>query len=145
MAVEGQHYDTVLYGVFQAELRYKTGGFERDRSHPLKATMQNVQQNAKHVSATLKFNISMTSRQRSALYNTARYGSSPSRPLRIAANVISSVLKMNVSPPHARKKLPIASVGGREGRIERGGPSQTKKYVKHRKTENPTRRYAERA
>jgi len=77
----------------------------------LKATTQNVQQNAKQVIATAKFKNIITS----------------SRPLRIAARVISSVLNMNVSPPHARKKLPKASVGGLEGRIEREGPSQTKK------------------
>jgi hypothetical protein len=81
----------------------------------------------------------------SNVYPVYSYHGSPSRPLRIAARVISSVLNMNVSPPHARKKLPKASVGGLEGRIEREGPSQTKKYVRHRKTENATRRYPQRA
>jgi hypothetical protein len=46
---------------------------------------------------------------------------------------------IKVRPPHARKKLARASVGGREGRIERGGLSQTKKYVKQRKKANPVR------
>lgn len=119
----------VLHAIIHAELRYETGGFTRDLSHPLKVTTQNTQQNAKHVSATPKFKNIMTS----------------SRPLRIAASVISSVLKMNVSPPQERKKPPKASVGGREGKIERGGPSQTKKYVKQRKTENATSRYPQRA
>jgi hypothetical protein len=146
MKVEQKKLDVVLYSVFQAESRYETGGFERDRSHPLKATTQNVQQNAKHVSATLKFMNSMTSRQWISIvqYRTKCH-SSPLRPLRIAANVTSSVLKMNVSPPQARKKLPRASVGGREGRIEWGGPSQTKKYVNHRKIEKARRKYPQRA
>jgi len=45
----------------------------------------------------------------------------------MAANVISSSLKMKIRPPHARRKLARASDGGREGRIERGGLIQTKK------------------
>jgi len=45
----------------------------------------------------------------------------------MAANVISSSLMMKIRPPHARKKLATASDGGREGRIDRGGLSQTKK------------------
>lgn len=65
----------------------------------------------------------------------------PSRPWRMAASVTSSVLSMKTSPPHARKKLPSASVGGREGRMERGGLSQRKKYVRQRKTEEATSRF----
>jgi len=45
----------------------------------------------------------------------------------MAANVISSSLMIKIKPPHARKKLAKASDGGREGRIERGGLSQTKR------------------
>jgi len=41
--------------------------------------------------------------------------------------VNSSVENMNVKPPHARKKEARASVGGRDGRIERGGLSHRKK------------------
>lgn len=63
----------------------------------------------------------------------------PSRPLLIAASVTSSVLNMNMRPPHAKKKLPRASVGGREGKTELGGPNHKKKYVKHLSTENPSR------
>lgn len=80
-------------------------------SHPFIATMQKVQQNAKHVIATATLRNTIIS----------------SRPFRIAAMVTSSVLNINTKPPHARKKLARASVGGREGRIERGGLSQTKK------------------
>jgi len=45
----------------------------------------------------------------------------------MAARVTSSVENMNTSPPQVRKKLPNASVGGREGSIDLGGPSQRKK------------------
>jgi hypothetical protein len=69
----------------------------------------------------------------------------PSRPRRIAAKVTSSVESMNTSPPHARKKLPSASVGGRLGRIERGGAIQTKKYVRQRRTAKPTRSLPQRS
>jgi hypothetical protein len=89
--------------------------------------MQKVQQNAKHVIATATLRNIIVSIH---LLVRRYYGVEsriPSRPLRIAAIVISSVLDINVRPPHARKKLPRASVGGREGRIERGGLSQTKK------------------
>lgn len=57
----------------------------------------------------------------------------------MAASVTSSVLSMNNKPPHAKKKLPRASVGGREGSTDLGGPSQRKKYVRHLSTENPSR------
>jgi len=63
----------------------------------------------------------------------------------MAAIVISSVENMNTRPPHARKKLPKASVGGREGRIDRGGPSHRKKYVRHRRTEKATSRFPHKA
>lgn len=53
-----------------------------------------------------------------------------SRPERIAAKVIGSELEMNARPPAAKKKLAIASVGGREGRMDLAGRSHTKKYVK---------------
>jgi hypothetical protein len=66
----------------------------------------------------------------------AQHGS-PSRPLRMAVSVTSSVLSMKVRPPQARKKLARASVGGREGKTDRGGASQRKKYVRHRRTEKP--------
>jgi hypothetical protein len=56
----------------------------------------------------------------------------------MAASVTSSVENINTSPPHARKKLPSASVGGLEGSIDLGGPSQRKKYVKHLNTEKAT-------
>ena len=65
----------------------------------------------------------------------------PSRPRRMAAIVTSSVDNIKTKPPHAKKKLPRASVGGREGRIDRGGPSHKKKYVKHRSTEKATSRF----
>jgi hypothetical protein len=54
--------------LFHAELRYEIGGINRDLSHPLNVTTQNVQQNAKHVNATPKFKNIMTSELWSALY-----------------------------------------------------------------------------
>lgn len=129
-------------------MRNESDGRVRDLSHPLRATMQKVQQKAKHVSATATFKNIIGSKQRmheSCLRGQYQYHDSPSRPLRIAAIVISSVLNIKVNPPHARKKLPSASVGGRDGRIERGGSSQTKKYVRHRSTENATSKYPQRA
>jgi hypothetical protein len=90
--------------------------------------MSRVQQNAKHVRATATFRNIITSIivinykiQENEKMNV------PSRPRRIAAIVTSSVENMKTRPPQARKKLPSASVGGREGRIEREGPSQRKK------------------
>jgi len=105
-------------------LLYDRTGRLRDFSQPLKPTMNNVQLNAKHVIATATLRNIMTS----------------SLPLRIAAMVTSSVEKMKTRPPHARKKLPSASVGGRDGRIDCGGPSHKKKYVRHLRTEKPTSR-----
>lgn len=64
----------------------------------------------------------------------------PSLPLRMAAMVTSSSLNMKTRPPQVRKKLAKASVGGREGKMDRGGPSQRKKYVKHRRTAKALRR-----
>ncbi len=96
----------------------------RDLSHPLKATTDSTQQRAKHVIATARFRNIIES----------------SWPAFMAPIVISSSLKMNMRPPHARKKLASASVGGREGRTERGGETQTKKYVRQRKTEKAQRR-----
>jgi hypothetical protein len=58
--------------------------------------------------------------------------------------VTSSVENMNTIPPQARKKLPRASVGGLEGRMLFGGPSQRKKYVKHRSTEKATSKLPQR-
>lgn len=98
-------------------------GFRRCLSHPLNATTQKAQQNAKHVNATA----------------TLRNIIISSRPLLIAANVTSSVLSMNIKPPHARKKLPRASVGGREGKMDFGGLIHKKKYVRHLSTENPSK------
>lgn len=69
----------------------------------------------------------------------------PSRPRRMAAIVTSSVENMKTSPPQARKKLPRASVGGREGRSDRGGESHRKKYVRHLNTEKETSRFPHRA
>ena len=65
----------------------------------------------------------------------------PSRPLRMAARVTSSVENMKTSPPHARKKLPSASEGGLEGNMDLGGESQRKKYVRQRRAEKPTKRF----
>lgn len=69
----------------------------------------------------------------------------PSRPLRIAAIVTSSVENIKTKPPQVRKKLPSASVGGREGSIDFGGPSQRKKYVRQRRTANATSKFPHRA
>lgn len=97
---------------------------ERAFNHPLNATTLSTQQNAKHVNATATFKNIIWS----------------AWPLRIAAIVTSSVLSWNMSPPHARKKLASASVGGRPGRTLLGGPIQTKKYVSQRRTANAARR-----
>jgi hypothetical protein len=56
----------------------------------------------------------------------------------MAASVTSSVENINTKPPHARKKLPRASVGGLDGRIDLGAPSQRKKYVRHLSREKAT-------
>ena len=102
-------------------------GLLRNLSHPLNVTMQKVQQNAKHVMATATLRNIIISIHLSVRRYYGAENRIPSRPFRIAAMVTSSVLNINIKPPHARKKLPRASVGGREGRIERGGPIQTKK------------------
>lgn len=90
---------------------YVTPLYRLDLSHPLKLTRTKVQQKPKQVIATATFKNIITS----------------SRPRRIAARVTSSVENIKVSPPHAKKKLLRASVGGRDGRTERGGPNQRKK------------------
>jgi len=95
------------------------------------------QQKAKQVTATAKLKINMISSVRGivrVLVSWIGRGKDLPIPRRIAANVICSSLKMKTRPPHARKKLAIASVGGRDGRIECGGRNQRKKYVKHRRT-----------
>src|SRR5258708_35744822 len=98
--------------------------------------MQRVQQKAKQVIATATFkNIITSSNQKSVNKNhmgkDARISNEPSRPLRMAAKATSWVENINTKPPHAKKKLPRASVGGLEGSIDLGGPSHRKKYVKH--------------
>jgi len=112
-----------------AELLYETTGRSRDFSHPLKPTTKSVQQKAKQVIATAIFRNIMTS----------------SRPRLMAAIMTSSVDNMNTKPPQAKKKLPRASVGGREGRMDFGGLNHRKKYVKQRRTENATSRFPQRA
>ena len=89
--------------------------------------MDSVQQNAKQVMATATLRNIMMSNQVSEKYNGERLISIPSLPLRIAACVTSSVENIKTNPPQAKKKLPRASVGGREGSIDLGGPSQRKK------------------
>jgi hypothetical protein len=89
--------------------------------------MKKVQHIAKHVTATATLRNIIISMYLSVRRYYEMENHIPSRPFRIAAMVTSSVLNINIRPPHARKKLPRASVGGREGRIEQGGPSQTKK------------------
>jgi hypothetical protein len=114
----------------------------------LKATKESVQQKAKQVEATATLRNIMTSGNPAASDVTrvpSTLADVPSRPLRIAANVTSSVENIKTSPPHERKKLPRASVGGRDGRMEFGGPSHRKKYVKHRMIENPTSKFPQRA
>jgi len=98
-----------------------TYGIVLDLSQPLKETTAMTQVRAKHVIATAKHATIMTS----------------SRPCLIAATVSSDVLNMNTKPPHAKKNPARASVGGRLGSVERGGPNHRKKYVKHRMTANP--------
>ncbi len=93
-------------------------------NHPFKATIPKHQQHAKQVIATATFSTIIIS----------------SWPLLIAANVSSSELNINTNPPQAKKNAANASVGGREGRIERGGATQRKKYVRHRRAANPLRR-----
>lgn len=100
----------------EVERNYATGVNGRDARdldviQPLKAVTDSNQQNAKHVTATAKLKKNITS----------------SKPRRIAANVICSVLRTNTRPPEVRKKLDKASVGGREGRTECGGRNQRKK------------------
>jgi hypothetical protein len=107
--------------------------------------MQRVQQNAMQVMATARLRNIMTSRNESVNLYWSISEHLPSWPLRIAAIVTSSVDKIKTKPPQARKKLPSASVGGREGSIDFGGPSQRKKYVKQRKTANATSKLPQRA
>ena len=108
-----------------AELRNLTVLCVRLLSHPLNVTTASTQQHAKHVIAMPTFRNIITS----------------SWPWRIAAIVNSSVENINSRPPHARKNDASASVGGLDGRIERGGPSQRKKYVMHLSIANAERRY----
>lgn len=125
--VTDNNHDSILPKPQYQGTKNRDLGLLLDLSHPLNATMQKVQQNAKHVIATVTLRNIIISIHLSVRRYYGQENRIPSRPFRIAAMVTSSVLNMNIRPPHARKKLPSASVGGREGRIERGGPSQTKK------------------
>ena len=97
--------------VTQAELWNLTYGIVLDLSQPLNETTAITQVRAKQVIATAKHATIMMS----------------SLPCLMAATVKSDVLNMNTKPPHAKKNPARASVGGRLGRVERGGPSHRKK------------------
>jgi hypothetical protein len=95
----------------QAELWNLTNGIVLDLSHPFKETTAITQVRAKHVIATARHATIMIS----------------SLPCLIAATVKSEVLNMNTKPPQAKKNPARASVGGRLGRVERGGPNHRKR------------------
>ena len=111
-------------GKSYAELWNLTCGIVLDLSHPLKETTAITQVRAKHVIATARHATIMIS----------------SLPCLIKATVKSEVLNMNTRPAHAKKNPESASVGGRLGRVERGGPNHRKKYVRQRIAANAASR-----